>query len=233
VRRALATSVIALAAFAPPAAAVPRLHQLVVFRDGNARVSQPSMAQTTVKVGHRRCSVAGATPLAALIRSGIGPLSLRDYGSCGKRAVNSSSLFVAAIGPDRNRGSDGWVYKTGNVLGTAGAADPTGPLGRGRLHPGARVTWFWCHVTARDNGCPHTLAATLTAGAGELAVHVRQYDDRGKGAPARGATVHAGTATAATGSAGTARLALPAGRYRVWAEQPTRIRSFPTVAEVK
>src|SRR3954463_5248688 len=120
-RRALATTVIALAVLAPPAAA-SRLHQLVVFRDGNARVSQPAFGQTTAKVGGRRCTVAGATPLAALIRSRVGRLSLHDYGSRGKRAADSSSLFVAAIGRDRNRGSDGWVYKTGNVLGTAGAA---------------------------------------------------------------------------------------------------------------
>jgi hypothetical protein len=232
-RRALATTVIALAVLAPPAAAASRLHQLVVFRDGNARVSQPAFGQTTAKVGARRCTVAGGTPLAALIRSRVGRLSLHDYGSCGKRAADSSSLFVAAIGRDRNRGSDGWVYKTGNVLGTAGAADPGGPLGRGRLRVGAHVTWFWCHVTAGDNGCPHTLTASVTAGARELIVHVRQYDDRGHWGPASGATVHAGAAAATTDSDGSARLALAPGRYRVWASQPGRIRSFPAVGEVK
>src|SRR4051794_9740792 len=184
---------------------------MVVFRDGKARVSEASAAQTTVKVGHRRCAVAGATPLAALARSGVGPLSLRDYGSCGKRPADSSSLFVAAIGADRNRGSDGWVYKAGNVLGTAGAADPAGPLGRGRLRAGAHVTWFWCHVTTRDRGCPHTLAVTVTPRAGSLVVHVRQYDDRGKGAAASGASVHAGGATATTGTDGAATLSLGAG----------------------
>lgn len=206
---------------------------MVIFRDGKARLSQPLAAQTRVKVGHRRCVVAGATPLAALAHSGVGPLSLRDYGSCGKRAADSSSLFVTAIGPDRNRGSDGWVYKAGNVLGTAGAADPAGPLGRGRLRAGARVTWFWCHVTSRDNGCPHTLALTVTPGVGSLVVHVRQYDDRGKGKAASAATVHAGAATATTGADGVASLSVPPGRYSVWAEQPTRIRSFPVAAEVK
>jgi hypothetical protein len=234
VRRALLTSVAALAALLPPAAAASvHVNQMVVFRDGRARVSQPSTAQTTVTIRHRRCTVAAATPLAALVRSGVGPLSLRDYGSCGRRAADSSSLFVAGIGPDHNGGSDGWVYKAGNVLGTAGAADPAGPLGRGGLRAGARVTWFWCHVTARDNGCPHTLVTTATATAGELVVHVRQYDDRGKGAPASGATVHVGTAAATTAAEGSARLSVPAGRYSVWAEQPTRIRSFPVAVEVK
>ena len=231
--RVLTIAVVALAALAPAATAAPRLHQMVVFRDGKARVSQPSMAQTTVKVGHRRCTVAGATPLAALVHSRVGPLSLRDYGSCGKRAVDSSSLFVAAIGRDRNKGSDGWVYKAGNVLGTAGAAEPAGPLGRGRLHSGAHVTWFWCHVTVRDNGCPHTLALTVAARTGGIVVRVRQYDDRGKGAPAAGATIRAGTVTATSRADGSATLSLPPGRYNVWTEQPTRIRSFAVVAEVK
>jgi hypothetical protein len=233
VRGVLSTAVIALTALAPSPATASPVHQMVVFRDGTARVSQPSAAQTTVKVGHRRCAVAGATPLAALVRSGVGPLSLRDYGSCGKRPADSSSLFVSAIGPDRNKGSDGWVYKAGNVLGTAGAADPAGPLGRGRLRAGAHVTWFWCHVTTRDKGCPHTLAVTVTPAAGSLVVHVRQYDDRGKGTSASGGTVHAGAASARTGADGTATLSVAAGQYSVWAEQPTRIRSFPVVAEVK
>jgi hypothetical protein len=225
--------VVALAALAPPAAAASRIHQLVVFRDGHARTAQPSLAATTVKVGDKRCALAGGTPLAALVRSRVGPLSLRDYGSCSKRPGDAASLFVKAIGADRNKGSDGWVYKAGNVLGTAGAADPAGPLGRGRLRAGARVTWFWCHVTTRDNGCPHTLTVTVTPGTGSLTVRVRRYDDRGKGFAAAGATVHAGSATATAGSDGVARMTLPAGRYSVFADQSTRIRSFAVAAEVK
>ena len=231
--KAFVTAVVALAALAPPAAAASRIHQLVVFRDGHARSSQPALAGTTVKVGRKRCAVAGGTPLAALARSGVGPLSLRDYGSCSKRAADAGSLFVAAIGSDRNKGSDGWVYKAGNVLGTAGAGDPAGPLGRGRLRAGARVTWFWCHVTARDNGCPHSLALAVATGSGALTVSVRQYDDRGKGKAAAGATVHAGSATATTGADGVAHLSLAAGRYSVWAGQSGRIRSFAATAEVK
>jgi hypothetical protein len=231
--KALVTAVVGLAALAPPAAAAGRIHQLVVFKDGHARTANPSMDATTVKVGSKRCAVPSATPLAALVRSGIGPLSLRDYGSCSKRTADAGSLFVAAIGADRNKGSDGWVYKAGNVLGTAGAADPAGPVGRGRLRAGTRVTWFWCHVTTRDNGCPHTLAIAVTPGSGSLTVRVRRFDDRGKGRAAVGATVHAGSATATAGSDGVAHLSLAAGRYSVYATQATRIRSFPTTAEVK
>jgi hypothetical protein len=225
--------VVVLAALAPPATAAPRLKQMVVFRDGHARVAQPLLAGTTVKVGGKRCAVAGGTPLAALVRSAVAPLSIRDYGSCSKRPADAASLFVRAIGADRNKGSDGWVYKAGNVLGTAGAGDPGGPLGRGRLRAGARVTWFWCHVTTRDKGCPHTLVATVTPGSGSLTVRVRRYDDRGKAFAAAGATVHAGSTLATTRADGVARVALPAGRYTVFADQPTRIRSFPVTAEVK
>lgn len=232
-RRTLSTTVVVLAALAPPAAAASRVKQMVVFRDGRARVAQPSTAAATVKVAGKRCAVPSATPLAVLVRSGIGPLSLRDFGSCSKRPADAGGLFVRAIGSDRNRGSDGWVYKAGNILGTAGAADPAGPLGRGRLKAGTRVTWFWCHVTTRDNGCPHTLAVAVTPGAGSLTVKVRRYDDRGNGVAAAGATVHAGSASATAGPDGVARLTPSAGRYRVYAEQSARIRSFPVAAEVK
>jgi hypothetical protein len=230
--RMLVTAAAVLAVFAPPAAAAVRLHQLVVFRDGSARASQPSLVQATVTVGRKRCAVGGGTPLAALVHSGVGPLALRDFGSCSKKAADAGSLFVAAIGPDHNKGSDGWVYKAGNVLGTAGAADPSGPFGRGRLRAGARMTWFWCHVTPRDHGCPHTLGIAVSTLSGDLVVHVRQYDDKGNAKPAGGATVHAGRDTATAGTDGVARLKLPAGRYKVFAEQATRIRSFPASAVV-
>src|SRR3954451_4248331 len=179
-KRSFVTALLALAALAPPASAAVRMLQMVVFRDGGARTSSPTAAQTTAKVGAERCAVAAATPLAALIRSGVGPLSLRNYGSCSKRPADGGGAFVAGIGGDHNRGSDGWVYKAGNVPGTAGAADPSGPLGRGRLRSGAHVTWFWCHVSARDNGCPHTLVASASGGKSSLRVTVRQYDDHGK-----------------------------------------------------
>ncbi len=225
--RAVLSVVVVLAALAPPAAASARLDQLVVFRSGAAKLTHPVIAQTTVKVKGRRCAVAGGTPLAALVHSGIGPLSLRDYGACSKRPADSGGLFVAAIGPDRNKGSDGWVYKAGNLLGTAGAADPAGPLGRGRLHSGADVTWFWCHVANATKGCPHTLTvAAVTSGVGTLDVRVRQWDDHGNGSAASGAIVHAGSHTAMAGADGVAHFTLPAGGYSVYSDQAGRIRSF-------
>jgi hypothetical protein len=233
--RALATaaSVIALAALASAASAAPRVHQLVVFRSGAARQAQPLMTAATASVRRRRCAVGSNTPLAALIHSGVGPLSLRDYGSCSKRAADAGGLFVLAIGSNRNRGSDGWVYKVGNVLATAGAGDPSGPFGRGRLRPGAHVTWFWCHVSARNDGCPHTLGVAASVSRRTITVRVSQFDDRGRRRPAAGATVHAGRHSARTGRNGLATLRVGRGRYGVWAQQAGRIRSFATGASVR
>jgi hypothetical protein len=45
--------------------------------------------------------------------------------------------------------------------------------------------------------------------------------------------VHAGGVDAITGSDGVAHLQLAAGHYSVYADQPTRIRSFTAAAEVK
>ena len=52
------------------------------------------------------------------------PFRLRDYGACSRRARDAGSLYVRQIGPDRERGRDGWVYKVGSRAGSTGAADP-------------------------------------------------------------------------------------------------------------
>jgi hypothetical protein len=237
VRRVVALTIATLAALAPPALAVPRVAQLVVFRNGHSREARPTLAQTTVNVHGRRCTVGSATPLAALVHSGIGPLSLRDYGSCSKRASDAGGLFVSGIGTDRNRGSDGWVYKVGNVLATAGAADPAGPFGRGRLRNGAYVTWFWCHVSSANGGCPHTLGLTVSVSGRTLLARVRQYNDGGKGRPDSQVTVQARNGnvvqTAQTGAGGSASLTLGPGSYVVSATKAGRIASFSARVRVK
>jgi hypothetical protein len=240
VRHTALIVVATLAALAPPAAAAARIDQLVVFRDGRTRQSHPGTSQTTVKLHARRCTVGASTPLAALIHSGVGRLSLRDYGSCSKRASDAGGLFVAAIGSDRNRGSDGWVYKAGNVLGTAGAADPGGPFGHGRLRAGARVTWFWCHVSAANDGCPHTLGLSASASGGVITLRVRDYNDAGEAHADSGATVHVVHTTrgdvvqsATTGGDGVAHLSPGRGTYFAWATKAGRITSFKVKVSVK
>ena len=215
----------ALLAASPAAAAAPVVEQMVVFRDGDAVTRTVTATEARVRVGRRRCTVGEGTALAALVRSRVGRLGLVDYGSCSMRARDSVGLFVRSIKGERNRGQDGWVYKVGRRGATAGAGDPSGALGRGRLKPGQRVTWFYCRL--RDGGCQRTLTVDARPEPGAVSVTVRGYDDEGRGVPVAGATVTAGSASAVSGADGSARLALPAGRHRLVAERDGLVRSFP------
>jgi hypothetical protein len=200
---------------------------MVVFRAGDAHVSSPSTKKLRVRVGARRCRVRAATPLAALARSDAGTLGLRDYGRCGRRPSAAGGLYVRSIAGERARGRGGWVYKVGNRQGTTGAADTSGPFGRGRLREGQRITWFYC-VLRDDGSCQRTLGTSSSAATGgEVTVRVRSFDDEGRARPAAGATVRVGDTTATTGADGAARFTLPPGSYSLYAEQPGLIRSFP------
>jgi hypothetical protein len=185
---------------------------------------------TTVTVRRHRCAVGASTALAALVRSRPGKLRLHDFGSCSRRPADAAGLFVAGIGGDLNHGQNGWVYKVGNRAATAGAADPGGPFGRGKLHTGQRVTWFYCRM--RSGGCQRTLALKLRATAGTLTATVKGYDDQGHAVAVPEATVTAGKFTAVTGGNGVATLDLPAGRYRVVAGKAGLVRSFAERVEV-
>jgi hypothetical protein len=232
----IVAAAVAVAALAPAAdAKAPRIAQLVAFRDGSAKQKLVSTASTHVRVGGRRCTVAAATPLAALARSGAGKLDLHDYGSCSKRPADAAGLYVRAIAGDRAKGQNGWVYKVGNRVATAGAADPAGPFGNGRLRGGARVTWFYCRMSTKTNSCQRTLGVKGRAlPGGSLKVTVRAYDDRGKSKLVRGALVHAGNATDRTGADGSVTLeGTGAGNVRYWAEATGLVRSFQESIEVE
>ena len=138
---------------------------------------------------------------------------------------------MRAIGRDRGRGRHGWVYKVGNRQGTAGAADPSGPFGRGRLRGRPRLLWFYCSLDD-EGSCQRTLALRARPEAGGAAVRVLAYDDQGRAVPAAGATVRSGAASATADDTGFARIALPPGRHRLRAEQAGRIRSFDEVVTV-
>ncbi|MFN2615618.1 MAG: hypothetical protein ABR581_00680 [Thermoleophilaceae bacterium] len=209
----------------------PVVRQMVVFRSGRTKLRRVRARGALVRVGHRRCAVARATPLAALVRSRPGRIRLRDYGSCSLRARDGGGLFVRAIGRNRNKGRNGWVYKVGRKAGTAGAADPTGPFGHGRLRSGRRVVWFFCFL--RTGGCQRSLELRAQAEAGGIAVRAVGYDDEGHGVYVGGATVRAGPASAVTSSDGTAHLGLPPGTYRVAARKHGLVRSFPQRVVVK
>lgn len=225
---------VAAAAVLSAAAAAPaqgKIHQMVVFRSGKAVTKDVSTRATRVKVGRKRCAVPSRTPLAALVRSHVGRIGLRDFGSCSRHPRDASGLFVRSIRHDRNRGRRGWEYKVGHKAGTTSAADPTGPFGTGkRLRNGQRVVWFFCVL--RSRGCQRSLVARVTPEASGLSVKVVGYDDNGHGAAIEGATVKAGGTSAVTGSDGKVRLVLSSGRYSVYAEKKGLVRSFVERAEV-
>ena len=229
----LAAAVAALVAAAPPAGAASyaQVDQLVVFRSGDTIQKAATAKATSVRVGGRSCTTGSNVALAALARIKPPKLLLRDYGSCSSRARDAAGLFVRRMGADTNRGFDGWVYKVGQKVATAGAADPTGPFGRGRLRTGQRITWFYCRLQGQS--CQRTLALKAAATApGQVTVTVRSYDDNGRSAAAAGATVRSGDVTATTGDDGTAVLSLPPGTHRVHAERAGEIRSFAEEVEV-
>jgi hypothetical protein len=211
------------------AAPAPRVRQMVVFRDGHALTKRVSTAATTVGVVGRHCAVGERTPLAALVRSRPGRLRLRDFGACSSSPRDAAGLLVTGIGPDRNRGQRGWVYKVGRRAATAGAADPSGPFGRGRLRAGQKITWFYC-VRATD--CQRTLELRATPVAGGVVATVRAYDDAGDGVPVEGATVTAGGVTGLTAADGGVQLSLAAGTHRVVARKDGLVRSFAEIVEV-
>jgi hypothetical protein len=196
---------------------------MVVFRNGRALTRRVAARKVLVRVGRRRCAAGDGTALAALARSRPGRLRLRDFASCSRRARDGAGLLVTAIGPDRNRGQADWVYKVGRRAATAGAADPAGPFGRGRLRPGQRVTWFYC---LRAGACQRTLAVRARAQPGGLVARVLGHDDEGSVVAIRGATVTAGGTSAVTGADGSARLTLGPGSYRVVATKDGLVRSF-------
>jgi hypothetical protein len=223
---AAALAVAVLAPNAQAAAATPKIAQLVVYRNGGANQALVRAAKTTARLGKKRCAVGPGTALAALLRSGLTGVKLKDYGSCSRKPADAGGLYVSRIRRDSARGVNGWVYKVGNRVATAGAGDPTGPFGSGRLRDGARVTWFYCRMNQATQSCQRTLVAKPEAlGGGQLRVTVRSYDDHGKGRPAAGATVHAGTATATTDANGVATVAAT-GTVPVFAQAPGTVRSF-------
>src|SRR3954471_23761557 len=237
--RATAAAALAAAAIAPAAAEAkpPRVQQLVAFRNGTAKQKSLVAKAATAHVGKRRCAVSTGTALAALIRSKVGALKLRDYGSCTrKHPADAAGLYVAAIAGERAKGVSGWVYKVGHRVATTGAADPTGPFGTGkRLRKGARVTWFYCRMSTKTNSCQRTLGLKAKPqGGGAVKVTVRAYNDGGHYRPVAGAAVHVrGGGTVKTGPGGTATLQLPLGRARLWATAKARVRSFQEVVDVK
>lgn len=241
----LGVAVLGLVSLAPAgagAASAPLVDVFVVGRTEVLRESAQVRARAaSVRVAGRTCRVADGTPLAALeaLRVRGGPAyTLRDYGSCSRRVADAGGLFVTKLGPDRNRGRDGWVYKVGRKVGSTSAGDASGPFGRGRrLRAKDAVTWFWC-VSQSAGGCQRTLevsgARTVGPGA-SLSITVRGFDDQGGGRRVAGASVSFAGSAALTGPDGKATVAAPAagGSYTVTAAKSGLVRSRPLEVLVK
>jgi hypothetical protein len=228
-RRALLVAALLLLA-APQAAQAASVTTMVAGKDRVLRSAKPvKLADTRrVKVGSRRCTVSGRTPLGVLAATSLA-VRVRDYGSCGRRPADAASLFVTRIGSDRNRSQDGWVYKVGRKVSSAGAGDRSGR----RLRAGDRLLWFYCRAQ-RTGGCQRTLEATpdrASVAPGEtVSVTVRGYDDQGRGIAVAGATVTLGSATATTDAAGVAQVLVPAaGRLTLGAARTGMVPAFPGV----
>jgi hypothetical protein len=223
---------LALVLAVPAGASAASVELLVVGKTRVLREAAPvRLKARSVRVGRHRCAVGKATPLSVLAGTRLA-LRLRDYGSCGRSPADAGSLYVRKVGPDRARGSRGWVYKLGHRAGTTGAADPSGPFGTGKRLRGGRLLWFWCEQN-RTGGCQRTLelrpdASTVAPGA-PLRFSVRGYDDNGRGVAVAGALVRLGSASALTGPDGAAVLTAPAtpGALRATAEHNGMVRSFP------
>jgi hypothetical protein len=221
-----------LALAAPAGARGASVELMVVGKQRVLRDAAPvKLRARSVRVGGRRCAVGRATPLSVLAGTRL-RLRMRDYGSCSRSPADAGALYVRQVGPDRARGSRGWVYKIGHRVGTTGAGDPSGPFGTGRRLRRGRLLWFWC-LQDRTAGCQRTLEArpersTVAPGA-PLRVTVRGYDDNGRGVPVANALVRLGGARALTGADGVATVTAPAGsgRARLTAERDGMVRSFP------
>jgi len=236
--RRLVLIIAAVAVAAPAPATAATVHVTVVGKDRVLRgPADVRLKKRTVKVGHRRCRVAAATPLSVLAATHL-KVTLRDYGQCGKRPADASALYVSSIAGEREKGRGGWVYKVGRKAGTTSAGDMSGPFGTGRrIHNGQRITWFWCALQ-QSGSCQRTLEvrpARRTATPGEaLSVTVRGYNDQGKGVGVQGATVRLGTATATTGLDGIAVLTVPqaSGTLRLYAKRAGTVPAFPSKVKV-
>lgn len=206
--------------------AAPAVELMVVGRTRTLSVPRAvRLRGRVITVGHRRCPVSAATPLAGLLDSGL-PIRVTDAGGC-----DPTLMFVRQVGPDRNHGFAGWEYKVGNASSSFGAGDPAQ-----RVRGGARLLWFWC---LRATACQHTLAlgeSTRSPARGaSFTVTVRGYDDNGHGGPVSSATVRFAGQTTSSGPGGIASLTAPAtpGRYLVSASKPGLIPSFGLEATVR
>jgi hypothetical protein len=224
--RTLALLLVVVAAFVaavPAEAAGPRVRAMVVGRSGDVVAGVKSVRLDAFR--HRRCRVRAGLPLGVLdaLR-----LSYRSRGGCG-------SLYVTQVGRSRAFGQQGWVYKVGTRTGTAGAADPSGPFGNGRIRSGSEVVWFWCRRALRCQRSLRISGPRRVRRHGRLRMRIRGYDDFGRSRPIRGVGVTVAGRFARTNRSGYATFRMPRrpGVYRMRASKRALVPAFPVGIRVR
>jgi hypothetical protein len=218
----LAALLVSAAAVAPAEAAGPRVRAMVVSKSGNVVAGVKAIRLDAFR--HRGCRIGRGLPLGVLEFLGV---SYRTRGGC-------DSLYVFQAAGARASGRRGWVYKVGTRNGTAGASDPSGPFGSGRIRSGSEVVWFWCR---RALDCQRTLKVTgerrVRVGR-TLRVRVRGYDDFGRSRVIRGARVTVGRASRRTNRRGVASIRMSRrGLFRLRASKRGLVPAFPIGIRVR
>ena len=213
----LAVAMLVATGAVPAEAAGPSVRAMVVGRSGKVVAGVKTVRLNGFRRG--RCRIRAGLPLGALRALRVG---YRTRG-CG------GSLYVSRIGRTRARRQQGWVYKVNTRNGTAGAANPSGPFGNGRVRSGSTIVWFYCYRALR---CQRTLKMTgrrHVRRGGRVRVRVRGYDDFGRSKVVRGATVTVGGRRFRTNRRGLATLRLPRRRgvWRVRASRRGTVPAFP------
>ena len=228
----------------PPAAAAATRSAAALGRGGRAegsadgRVPRRARAhEARVHRGDQRARRPGAAARSASARrsrrssaAGPGRFGFATSVRALHARVTPRGILVTGIGPDRNRGQRGWVYKVGRRAATAGAGDTGGPFGRGRLRARQRVTWFYC-VRAAD--CQRTLDGEHEAG------HRRDRRDRARLRRRRRRRAGRGRARdrrrrspASPGPTAACRWRSRPGTHRLVARKDGLVRSFTERVEV-
>ena len=129
-----------------------------------------------------------------------------------------NSIFVTTIGADASAGSAGWQYRVNHVAPPVGASDKA-------LAQGDRVLWYYGGSDGARELDLTPSSDRVSSGTG-FTVTVTSYDADGGGAPAAGAAVKYGSASATTDETGRATfIAQGAGTQVVSATRAGDIRS--------
>ena len=172
-RRALLLGRCALLAVPAPAGAAT-VDLMVVGKERVLREAAPvTLKARSVRVGGRRCAVGRATPLSVLAGTRLALRLQRLRVLRALAARRGRAVRARRSGRTAARGPAGWVYKVGRRAGTTGAADPSGPFGRGQAAGAARGCSGSGASRTRGEACQRTLEVVVGAHGGRPGAALR------------------------------------------------------------